>query len=148
MLITITHSVSILSNTGDYMWERAHAPFSQYSFGIPLFCMQDTFARATHSAYAAVRPSAAHDDRVSCIQTFIQPLGQARASKGILHTIACMQDTFACARTRSKGVCDDRVSCIQLTRALGLKAEQSKSSARRLGILRCIQSMVLIHLYI
>ena len=29
--------------------------------------MQDTFARATHSAYAAVRPSA-RDDRVSCIQ--------------------------------------------------------------------------------
>ena len=31
-------------------------------------CMQDTFARATHSAYAAGRPSAARDDRVSCIQ--------------------------------------------------------------------------------
>ena len=30
--------------------------------------MQDTFARATHSAYAAGRPSAARDDRVSCIQ--------------------------------------------------------------------------------
>ena len=31
-------------------------------------CMQDTFARATHSAYAASRPSTARDDRVSCIQ--------------------------------------------------------------------------------
>ena len=31
-------------------------------------CMQDTFARATHSAYTAGRPSAARDDRVSCIQ--------------------------------------------------------------------------------
>ena len=30
-------------------------------------CMQDTFARATHSAG---RPSAARDDRVSCIQDF------------------------------------------------------------------------------
>ena len=30
--------------------------------------MQDTFARATHSANAAGRPSAARDDRVSCIQ--------------------------------------------------------------------------------
>ena len=30
-----------------------------------LTCMQDTFARATHSAG---RPSAARDDRVSCIQ--------------------------------------------------------------------------------
>ena len=30
--------------------------------------MQDTFARATHSAYAAGRPSAAREDRVSCIQ--------------------------------------------------------------------------------
>ena len=30
--------------------------------------MQDIFARATHSAYAAGRPSAARDDRVSCIQ--------------------------------------------------------------------------------
>ena len=29
------------------------------------YCMQDTFARATH---AAGRPSAARDDRVSCIQ--------------------------------------------------------------------------------
>ena len=29
-------------------------------------CMQDTFARAKH--YAAGRPSAARDDRVSCIQ--------------------------------------------------------------------------------
>ena len=35
---------------------------------IPQICMQDTFARATHSAYAAGRPSAARDDRVSCIQ--------------------------------------------------------------------------------
>ena len=33
-----------------------------------LDCMQDTFARATHSA--AGRPSAARDDRVSCIQVF------------------------------------------------------------------------------
>ena len=32
---------------------------------ITLTCMQDTFARATHSAG---RPSAARDDRVSCIQ--------------------------------------------------------------------------------
>ena len=34
--------------------------------------MQDTFARATHSAYAAARPShkRARDDRVSCIQYF------------------------------------------------------------------------------
>ena len=31
--------------------------------------MQDTFARATHSAYAAGRPSAARDDRISCIQS-------------------------------------------------------------------------------
>ena len=30
--------------------------------------MQDTFARATHSAYAAGRQSAARDDRVSCMQ--------------------------------------------------------------------------------
>ena len=30
-----------------------------------LICMQDTFARATHSAG---RPSAARNDRVSCIQ--------------------------------------------------------------------------------
>ena len=46
-------------------------------------CMQDTFARATHSAG---RPSAARDDRVSCIQASreqrylaynMQPLGQA-----------------------------------------------------------------------
>ena len=35
--------------------------------------MQDTFARATHSAYAAGRPSAARDDRVSFIQGFIHP---------------------------------------------------------------------------
>ena len=53
-------------------------------------CMQDTFARATHSAYAAGRPSAARDDRVSCIQV-TRSLGlafrpSARASKGILHT--------------------------------------------------------------
>ena len=36
----------------------------------PTLCMQDTFARATHahSAYASGRPSAARDDRVSCIQ--------------------------------------------------------------------------------
>ena len=31
-------------------------------------CMQDTFARATHSAYATGRPSVARDDMVSCIQ--------------------------------------------------------------------------------
>ena len=36
------------------------------------FCMQDTFARATHSAYAAGRPSAARDDRVSFIQHGVQ----------------------------------------------------------------------------
>ena len=35
-----------------------------------IICMQDTFARATHSAYAAGRPSAARDDRVSCIQQY------------------------------------------------------------------------------
>ena len=51
--------------------------------------MQDTFARATHSAYAAGRPSAARDDRVSCIQR-----GSAQYNY--------MQDTFARARTRSK----------------------------------------------
>ena len=39
--------------------------------------MQDTFARATHSAYAASRPSAARDDRVSCIQSW----GMRRATK-------------------------------------------------------------------
>ena len=33
-----------------------------------IFCMQDTFARATHSAYAAGRPSTARDEGVSCIQ--------------------------------------------------------------------------------
>ena len=32
------------------------------------FCMQDTFARATHSAKRA------RDDRVSCIQVFIIPV--------------------------------------------------------------------------
>ena len=31
-------------------------------------CMQNTFARATHSAYAAGRPSVAYDEMVSCIQ--------------------------------------------------------------------------------
>ena len=36
---------------------------------------QDTFARATHSAYAAGRPSAARDDRVSCIQRRIGRFG-------------------------------------------------------------------------
>ena len=56
-------------------------------------CMQDTFARATHSAYAAGRPSAARDDRVSCIQMlYIRNLIVARAclvaraSKSVLHT--------------------------------------------------------------
>ena len=39
--------------------------------GILIYCMQDTFARATHSAG---RPSAARDDRVSCIQTDIMKL--------------------------------------------------------------------------
>ena len=37
-------------------------------FSLKVDCMQDTFALATHSAYAASRPSAARDDRVSCIQ--------------------------------------------------------------------------------
>ena len=32
-----------------------------------IVCMQDTFARATHPAG---RPSAARDDRVSCIQVY------------------------------------------------------------------------------
>ena len=33
-------------------------------------CIQDAFARATHSAYADGRPSAARDDMLSCIQWF------------------------------------------------------------------------------
>ena len=36
--------------------------------------MQDTFACATHLAYAAGRPSAARDDMVSCIQERIRNL--------------------------------------------------------------------------
>ena len=44
-------------------------------------CMQDTFARATHSAYAAGRPSAARDDRVSCIQHTDQTSNSETASK-------------------------------------------------------------------
>ena len=39
--------------------------------------MQDTFARATHSAYAAGRPSAARDDMVFCIQERIRNLALA-----------------------------------------------------------------------
>ena len=45
---------------------------------ISTVCMQDTFARATHSAYAAGRPSTARDDRVSCIQI-----------NGIIENIKC-----------------------------------------------------------
>ena len=50
-------------------------------------CMQDTFARATHSAG---RPSAARDDRISCIQAWPDSclgvkLSQKHASKGVLH---------------------------------------------------------------
>ena len=41
-----------------------------------MICMQDTFARATHSAG---RPSAARDDRVSCIQGY-----DKRLSKGLI----------------------------------------------------------------
>ena len=37
--------------------------------GVHHCCMQDTFARATHSAG---RPSAARDDRVSCIQASLR----------------------------------------------------------------------------
>ena len=40
-------------------------------------CMQDTFAGATHSAYAAGRPSAALDDMVFCIQERIRNLALA-----------------------------------------------------------------------
>ena len=52
-------------------------------------CMQDTFARATHSAYAAGRPSAARDDRVSCIQPLLArafglKVERARATIGYL----------------------------------------------------------------
>ena len=48
--------------------------------------MQDTFARATHSACSAGRPSAARDDRVSCIQGRLAFRPSALTSKGILHT--------------------------------------------------------------
>ena len=56
---------------------------SRAALGLPADCMQDTFARATHSTYAAGMPSAARDDRVSCIQ----PGRVRRASKGIFQII-------------------------------------------------------------
>ena len=78
--------------------------------------MQDTFARATHSAYASGRPSAARDDRVSCIQTYFLCTwytilnrrartwpsdSSARASKDVLHTnILCMHGKIPYRRAR------------------------------------------------
>ena len=60
-------------------------------------CMQDTFARATHSAYAAGRPSAARDDRVSCIQVTYPP--------------PFLQDTFKFARALCQA-CDVRLGVV------------------------------------
>ena len=61
--------------------------------------MQDTFARATHSAYAAARPSARATIGYLVYKGYpivacrAQPSGRVRcASRGILHTkVSCLQ---------------------------------------------------------
>ena len=77
--------------------------------GVAISCIQDTLS-----------------SRAALGLTAVQPLGRVRrASKGILHTRPfpaeppqqfslglVLQDTFARARTRTKG---DRVYCIQVT---------------------------------
>ena len=56
----------------------------------PRVCMQDTFARATHSAG---RPSAARDDRVSCIQ----PTGRHRVSQLSILVLLPLYARYLCA---------------------------------------------------
>ena len=52
-------------------------------------CMQDTFARATHSAG---RPSAARDDRVSCIQLSLALRLNAAKPSARDDRVFCTQD--------------------------------------------------------